>query len=59
MRNYLREARSFYQFVATNFNYYKQKEINAAERTKTLTSNIRSRTGKNQKTKTTQQKRGG
>ena len=47
MRNYLREARSFYQFVATNFNYYKQKEIKAAEKTKTLTSNVKSRTGKN------------
>ncbi len=59
MRNYLREARSFYQFVATNFNDYKQEEIEAAKRNKTLNPNVKSRTGKNQKTKTKQQKRGG
>lgn len=52
MRNYLREVRSFYQFVATNFDYYKKKEIKAAERTKALSSNRKSRTGTVQKKKT-------
>lgn len=59
MRNYLREVRSFYQFVATNFDYYKQKEIKATERAKALSSNRKSRTGTVQKKKTKQQKRGG
>jgi hypothetical protein len=59
MRNYLKEVRSFYQFVAANFDYYKQKEIKAAERTKTLNFNKKLRTGKFQKKKTKQQKRGG
>ncbi len=59
MRNYLREVRSFYQFVAINFDYYKKKEIKAAEKAKSFSSSIKSRTGKVQRKKTKQQKKGG
>lgn len=57
MRNYLREVRSFYRFVVTNFDNYKQKEIKAAERTKILGSNNNHTTGKVQKKKLKPQKR--
>ena len=57
MRKYLREVKSFYQFIAVNFNHYKEKEVIAEKKMNTLATNGKARERKTKRTKLKQQKK--
>lgn len=56
MRKYLREVRSFYEFIADNFSLYKQKESRTGEKMKDLGTIGNIRAKKNKRTKLKQSK---